>query len=157
MAGPVAKGMAQGGVLLACARELRPYRGHQVIELQVAVIDELEQEQRHEGFAHGVDVDQGVPPPLLHAAGIGPPADQGDHQAVVDEDRHGCADLPLFNEVGGEGVAHRSESLIAAAGNRNVGTCWRSNRRAHGLSAVRKARTSGNAVRSWMKNACPPS
>ena len=52
------------------------------------VVDQLQEQQGHEGLAHRVDVDQGVRPPGSGAGGVGPPADQVDHRVAVDEDGH---------------------------------------------------------------------
>ena len=157
-AGPVAERVADGGATLALGPELGPHRGQRVVEAHQTGVDQLQEEEGDEGLAHRVDVDQGVLLPGPGPGGVGPPADQVDHQLAVDEHGDAGTDLAPLGEVGGEGVADGGEPVEAATRDGHLGRrCRRPGRPRHGPGAVRNARMSGRAAGSWAKKAWPPS
>ena len=77
-----------------------------VVERDQAVVDELEREERQEGLAHRVEVDQGVEPPGPSSLPVPPPAGQVHHDRAVDDHVHRRTDLAPLGEVPHELLLH---------------------------------------------------
>ena len=85
-----------------------------------ALVDQLQQQQRHQRLAHRVHVDQRVRPPGPGAGLVGPPADQVDHDPVIDHDADAGSHLTPVGEVADELLSHSVEALIASPRDRHV-------------------------------------
>jgi hypothetical protein len=110
----VGQGVAHRGRPLATAGELRPHRGNRVVETDEPGIDQLEEEQAHDGFADRIEVDHraGLPGPLREP--VGPAPDQVDDHLSVDDHADGAPYLAPLGEIGGECLPHGAECIDAA-------------------------------------------
>jgi len=79
---PMAQRVPHGGALLAALGELGPYRAHGVVEIQQALVHQLQGHQGDQRLAGGVEVDERVVPPRQSAGAVGGTADEVDHRPV---------------------------------------------------------------------------
>ena len=106
------QGMPNRGVVLAARSELWPHRGDRIVESEPTSVDELQRQQRHEGFPHRVEVDQRVGLPGSFTGLVRPTADEVDDDLAVDDHTDPCTDFATFHEVARELLVHRSERCI---------------------------------------------